>query len=174
LILLEGERMPRRLVEPAAGNGAIVNPLRASGRQVTTFDIHDYGLPGCIISDYFDVTLPRGIDGAVTNPPFKRAQEMLQKLLGEVGYVALLLRTNFLMDGAARGKWLDLHPPTREWWPMPRLPMMHHINWTGNKAGSNTPHTWAIWDRGAKREFPTRFYWRELLKQHPMPLAKAA
>jgi hypothetical protein len=34
LILLEGDRLPQRIWEPAAGDGAIVKPLRARGRIV--------------------------------------------------------------------------------------------------------------------------------------------
>jgi hypothetical protein len=41
--------------------------------------------------------------------------------------------------------------------------MMHRYGWQGRRASSNTPHTWAIWQQGAPREFPKRFYWRELL-----------
>jgi hypothetical protein len=57
LILLEGDRLPQRIWEPAAGDGAIVKPLRARGphrarvRIVHASDIEDYGLPGCRIMD---------------------------------------------------------------------------------------------------------------------------
>ena len=75
LIVLEGPRLPRRIWEPAAGDGAIVRELSASGRQVVASDIHDYGLANCRILDY--LTAPRmvGVDGLVTNPPFKLAIE---------------------------------------------------------------------------------------------------
>jgi hypothetical protein len=51
LILLEGDRIPQRIWEPAGGNGAIVLPLQATGRTVLASDIHDYGLSGCRIVD---------------------------------------------------------------------------------------------------------------------------
>jgi hypothetical protein len=50
-----------------------------------------------------------------------------------VPYAALLVRTNFLMDGEGRGRWLDRHPPTREYYLLPRLPMMHHDGWSGKR-----------------------------------------
>ena len=170
LILLEGDRMPRRIAEIAAGTGAIVYPLRESGRFVFASDVHDYGLPGCRICDYRTLRLPQGIEGIVTNPPFRLAQAFLMKALQEVPYVALLLRTNFVMDGAARCHWLDQHEPTRQWWSAQRLPMMHRHNWTGKKSTTNTAHCWFVWERGAPREFPERFYWREL---HGVAPAKA-
>ena len=65
LILLEGSRLPQRIWEPAAGDGAIVRELVASGRFVVASDIHDYGLECCRILDY--LTAPRmiGVDGVV-------------------------------------------------------------------------------------------------------------
>ena len=75
MIALEGPRLPRRIWEPAAGDGAIVRELIASGRQVVASDVQDYGLADCRILDY--LTAPRmvGVNGIVTNPPFKLAIE---------------------------------------------------------------------------------------------------
>jgi hypothetical protein len=39
--------------------------------------------------------VPAGIQGIITNPPFRLAGRFAPKAVGEVGYVALLLRTNF-------------------------------------------------------------------------------
>ena len=167
LILLEGDRLPRRIWEPAAGDGAIVIPLRESGRFVVASDIHDYGLPGCGIVDFRTAPPLRHIEGVVTNPPYKKAQAFAEKATAEYPYVALLMRTNWLMEGGRRGKWLDAHPPTREWHSAQRLPMMHRYGWTGKRSTSNTPHCWAVWESGAKREFPQRFYWKELLGNIP-------
>jgi hypothetical protein len=77
LIALEGDQLPRRIWEPAAGDGAIVKPLRASSRIVHASDIAEYGLPGCHTMDYLSApTPPTGwADGIITNPPYKLAQE---------------------------------------------------------------------------------------------------
>jgi len=79
LIALEYDRLPQRLWEPAAGDGAIVDLLRATGRAVIASDIHDYGLKGCAVRDYLTADPPSGIEGIVTNPPFKRALQFAQK-----------------------------------------------------------------------------------------------
>jgi hypothetical protein len=167
LIVLEGNRLPERLWEPAAGDGAIVHPLRKTGRLVTASDIHDYGLEGCALHDYLTADPPPGIQGIVTNPPYRHALQFAQKALGEVPYVAFLVRSNFDIEGVKRIGFRIRHPPTRIWRSARRLPMMHRYGWTGNRAPSNTPHCWLVWKRGAPREFPQDFDWRELLARQP-------
>jgi hypothetical protein len=165
LIVLEGDRLPHCLWEPAAGDGAIVRPLRQTGRIVIASDIHDYGLPGCGIYDYLTAAPPPGIEGIVTNPPYKGARQFAEKAISEVGYVALLVRSNFDVEGVARMRFRALHPPTRIWRSARRLPMMHRYGWNGPRAPSNTPHCWLIWERGAPRRFPQDFDWRAVLAQ---------
>jgi hypothetical protein len=163
LIALEGDHLPHNLWEPAAGDGAIVHPLRATGRSVRASDIHDYGLAGCAVRDYLTADLPPGIEGIVTNPPYKRALQFAEKALGEVPYVAFLVRSNFDIEGVKRMSWRADHPPTRTWRSARRLPMMHRHGWTWPRAPSNTPYCWLIWERGTPRQFPEDFDWRELL-----------
>jgi hypothetical protein len=92
--------------------------------------------------DYLSApTPPAGwADGIITNPPYGLAQEFAAKAIREIPYVALLVRTNFLMDGEERGHWLDRNPPTRTYYLLPRLPMMHRHGWDGPRSTSNTPH----------------------------------
>jgi hypothetical protein len=165
LLHLERPYLPRVLLEPCAGDGAISILLRRAGYDVTAFDIKDHGLPGCQLGDYFKLTPRCGIEGVVTNPPYKKAQRFLEKALADGSrYVALLLRTNFLFEGAGRTKLLEVqHPPTRVWSADLRLPMMHRAGWTGKRAPSNTAYSWVIWDgRANARELPRRFNWREI------------
>jgi hypothetical protein len=103
------------------------------------------------------------VGGVVTNPPYRYAQRFAERALAEVPYVALLLRTNFLMDAERRGRWLDRNEPTRVYYLLPRLPMMHREGWTGKRSSSNTPFSWVVGQEGAPREFPQRVYWKELL-----------
>jgi hypothetical protein len=164
LLHLERSYLPQTLLEPCAGDGAISILLQRAGYDVTTSDIRDHGLPGCQIGDYFKLAPPPGIEGVVTNPPYNRAQRFLEKALADARYVALLLRSNFLLEGAGRTELLDRqHPPTRVWTADLRLPMMHRKGWTGKRASSNTAYSWVIWDERANaREFPRRFNWREI------------
>jgi hypothetical protein len=164
LIALEDGRIPRQIWEPAAGTGAIVTPLCEEGYAVTASDIFDYGLPGCLIADYLTAAVPPDVEGVITNPPFRLAEAFLRKALFEVNYVALLVRTNFVMEGVRRKTLLTFHPPTRLWLSARRLPMMHRHNWNGRRSSSNTPHAWAVWQRRARREFPRLFDWKEVLQ----------
>ena len=51
LIAIEGGRIPRRLWEPAAGDGTgMVLPLHAAGFHVVASDIADYGCPDCTVA----------------------------------------------------------------------------------------------------------------------------
>ena len=111
LLTLEGDRLPRRLWEPAAGNGAIVHPLRATGRSVIASDIHDYGLEGCALRDYLTTDPPPGIKGIVTNPPYRQALQFAEKALSEVPYVAFLVRSNFDVEGVKRMAFRACYPP---------------------------------------------------------------
>src|SRR5262249_54516378 len=102
LIALEGKRLPARLWEPAAGDGAIVQPLRETGRLVVASDIHDYGLEDCALRDYLTANPPPFIQGIVTNPPWKRALLFARKAVSDVPYAALLVRSNFEIEGIRR------------------------------------------------------------------------
>jgi hypothetical protein len=165
LIALEGNRLPQKLWEPAAGDGAIVRRLCKTGRTVLASDIHDYGLPGCRIVDFFAMPPPpRGrIDGIVTNPPYKIALAFAQKAISEVPYVAMLVRSNFATEGVRRDQFFEEYPPTRTWLSSRRLPMMHRNGWAGKRAPNNTPYCWLVWEQGAEREFLHRFDWRKVL-----------
>ena len=163
LIALEGPRLPRRIWEPAAGDGAIVRELIASGRQVVASDVQDYGLADCRILDY--LTAPRmvGVNGIVTNPPYRRAMEFAMKAIAEVPYVALLTRLNFDAEGVSRMPFRQRHPPTRIWKSAQRFPMMHRHGYAGKKSTSNVGYWWLVWQHDAPREFPEDYDWKELL-----------
>jgi hypothetical protein len=173
-IALEGERLPRTILEPACGDGAIIRPLRESGRLVVGCDVYPYeGRPeGTVIRCSLTLPLVKtlGSDGvrhiieaAVTNPPFSKALVFARRLLPEFRYVALLVRSNFYVEAASRDSFFELHPPTRVWFASLRLPMMHRYQWTGPRKSSNTAHCWLVWERDAEREFPRRFNWRKTL-----------
>ena len=103
LLHLEHPYLPHALLEPCAGDGAISILLQRAGYDVVTSDIRDHGLPGCQIGDYFKLAPPPGIEGVVTNPPYKRAQRFLEKALADARYVALLLRSNLYEGLSVKG-----------------------------------------------------------------------
>jgi len=80
LLHIENGRLPNRLWEPAAGDGAISRPFLAAGHQVVSTDIADYGWKGCRSGiDYLAAPVPAGMQGIVTNPPFRFGRSLRKK-----------------------------------------------------------------------------------------------
>lgn len=162
LLAIEAAHLPRSIWEPAAGDGAIVKPLEAAGYRVTASDLADYGLAGCETGiDYLKAKPRPGIQGIVTNPPYRLAMRFAEKALTEAPYLALLLRTNFL-ESTRRLPFFRRHPPARIWISSRRLPMMHRHGWQGPRAPSNTCFAWFIWDdRADHKQQLDWFDWRD-------------
>lgn len=90
----------RRVVEPAAGEGHFVEPLREYFETVYASDIHDYGR-GYFVGDFIDGQSML-CDWVITNPPFKDAEAFVRKgLLVARRGVAVLCRIA-LLEGAGR------------------------------------------------------------------------
>lgn len=152
LLKIEGQFIPKHIWEPAAGNGAMVLPLREMNYTVVASDIEDYGLEDCQTNiDYLTTKVPPGVEGIITNPPFRLAMEFAEKAINEVSYVAFLLRTNFL-ESTSRLPFFRKYEPARIWISSRRLPMMHRHGWNGPTASSNTCFAWIIWDANATQK----------------------
>jgi hypothetical protein len=112
---IEGRYLPKCILEPTAGDGAIVRPLLAAGFTVIASDLVDYGMEGCRTGlDYLKAPPLSGVYGIVTNPPYKLAMKFAEKALRETFYLALLLRTNFL-ESTERLPFFRKHQPARIW-----------------------------------------------------------
>jgi hypothetical protein len=146
--LLQVERLPQRIWEPAAGGGAIVRVLRAAGHRVIASDLAS-GM------DFLACRRVRGhADAIVTNPPLKHAAAFAQHACALVPYVALLLPWRFWEAGTgshaaarARRQVLDIAPPARAYCFANRLPMMHRAGWTGPRSRNAMSFGWFVWDR---------------------------
>lgn len=162
LLQIEGACLPRSLWEPAAGDGAIVRPLRDAGYRVFASDIADYGLEDCQAGvDYLTARRPANVEGIVTNPPYKLAVRFARKAMREAPYLALLLRTNFL-ESTNRLPFFREHEPARIWISARRLPMMHRLGWSGPRAPSNTCFAWFVWDKAAaQKRIVDWFDWKD-------------
>lgn len=147
LLHVERGKIPQHIWEPAAGEGNIASYLTSKGYDVIATDIKDYGYKDCKPNvDYLSAELPEGVEGIITNPPYKLAQEFLTKALSEVCYVAFLLRLNYL-ESVKRYSFFKKSPPTRVWVSSRRFPMMHRQGWEGNEANSNICFAWYVWDK---------------------------
>jgi hypothetical protein len=162
LLAIEKRHLPKHIWEPAAGDGAIVKPFQDAGYTVTATDLADYGLADCASGiDYLKAEPRPGIEGIVTNPPYRLAMRFAEKALAEAPYLALLLRTNFL-ESTKRLPFFRRHPPARIWISSRRLPMMHRHGWQGPRAPSNTCFAWFIWDDKAQQKQQIDWFdWRD-------------
>jgi hypothetical protein len=138
-------------VEPTCATGTgIVMPLRATGRTVIATDLVDYGCPESEsrIDFLMESRAPAGVEGIISNFPFKLAGEMVEHAINLCPFVAVLLRLTFL-EGERRSRILDDRPPARFHLFRRRLPMMHRRGWEGPKATSQVPYAWFVWERGS-------------------------
>ncbi|WP_127078408.1 class I SAM-dependent methyltransferase [Rhodomicrobium lacus] len=161
--LLEHERLPFEIWEPACGPGSIVRVLRAAEHSVFSSDLVDYGwfqqdLSG---ADFLmEREAPRSRVGAgrieciVTNPPYKLASQFAQHALDLCPRVCMLLRLAFITagnkndaEGRARRAVLDGGHLARVLVFRRRLPMMHRDGWTGPRVSSQMDYAWFVWDR---------------------------
>lgn len=145
--LLKSEEIPHKVWEPACGPGAIVKELRASGRDVVATDLVAYGCPDSQSRRDFlmERKAPQGVTCIVTNPPFKLADEFLERATALVPLVVMLLRLEFI--AGVRGGLLDRLPPARIHAFRNRLPRMHRHGYEGPKATSRLNFAWFVWDR---------------------------
>lgn len=163
LIAIEGDRLPNNIWEPACGDGAMAEPLFATGRNIYSSDIEDrgYGAVTDFLGAYQDhYSLHTAV---VTNPPFSMAQEFVDQAFSfrNVSYCALLLRLSFLESGK-RKAWFEANPPARVHVSSRRLPMMHRDGYDGKKSTSAIPHAWFVWLRGYDGHPQLRWFdWRD-------------
>lgn len=82
--------------EPAANRGHMVAPLREYFASVEASDVHDYGV-GFPVQDYLFGMLPALVDWTITNPPFRLAEQFIERMAStsRVGF-AVIVRTSFL------------------------------------------------------------------------------
>lgn len=81
------------------------------------------------------------VDLIITNPPYSRAQEFLEKSLSEAPTVVYLLRLNFL-EAQRRHDWWSTVAPLDHLLTLSKRP-----SFTGNGTDA-TGYAWFCWDRG--------------------------
>jgi hypothetical protein len=146
--LIEVERLPDFIWEPACGSGAIVKVLREAGHRVHATDLVDHGCPDSEsrIDFLLEQRAPAGVEAIVTNCPFKLADQFVAHALRLVPRVIMLLRLAFL-ESERRSPILDGGTLARVHVFKNRLPMMHRRGWTGPRATSSIAFAWFCWDR---------------------------
>lgn len=144
--LLQVERLPHVIWEPAAGRGAIVRVLRDHGHAVIATDVVDYGGLHFVRDFLTEKKAPAGTGAIVTNAPFRFAQQFVEHALELCATVIMLLRLAFL-ESTRRSPILDTGKLARVHVFRNRIPVMHRDQWTGPQASSAIPFAWFCFDR---------------------------
>lgn len=124
-----------RVLEPCAGDGALIKPLWRPGREIQAYDIDESHLPqlqklcnnGDIICygtlDVLALTQKEfnSFDTIITNPPFSITQEIMEHILKlreqsthKNTYVIILQRLGFL-GSQKRHEFWNKYPPNAVW-----------------------------------------------------------
>lgn len=154
----------RTILEPCAGDGAIIRALR--GRTFPTPTLDDPAPSVCaweiqerfrslltecasdvIIGDSLKIArdareLGIRFDIALTNPPFGIAMEMLQALWPICDRIVFLLRMPFLAS-EVRQAWVRAHVP--DLYVLPNRPIFHRGQ------SDNADYAWMSWEPNAPR-----------------------
>lgn len=138
--------------EPAANRGHMVKPLAEYFGAVEASDVHDYGA-GFSVQDYLFGPLPTEVDWTITNPPFRLAEQFIERALqSSLCGVAVIVRTSFL-EGIGRYESLfSQTPPSDILQCVERVPMHKGtLTATGSTA---TSYCWLVWQRSANNQRP--------------------
>ncbi len=142
--------------EPAANRGHMVRPLSEYFGSVVASDVHDYGV-GFPVRDYLFGPV-ESTDWTVTNPPFRLAEQFIQRALevSDSG-VAVIVRAAFL-EGQGRYDRLYARTPPSDILQFTERVVMHkgRLSPDGSTA---TAYAWLVWDKSAHPALGPRFHW---------------
>jgi hypothetical protein len=131
--------------EPAANRRFMARPLQDYFKIVMESDIHDYGQRN--VMDFLAVDVKnsfRGVNWIITNPPFNKAQQFIEKAqqISNDG-VAMLVRTSFL-ESVMRYQTMFMHnAPDIVAQFSERVPMVKGR--CDPKASTATSYAWLVW-----------------------------
>lgn len=142
--------------EPAANRGHMVRPLLEYFWTVLPSDIHDYGA-GFPVQDYLFGPLPPLADWTITNPPFRLAEQFIERALASsrIG-VAVIVRSAFLEGVGRYDRLFGKEPPTDILQFSERV-VMHKGKLSAN-GSTATAYCWVVWDKARAGRSPN-FHW---------------
>lgn len=136
--------------EPACGDGAISEVLKEYGFKVYSTDKFDrgYGVSGIDFLEWdWKQTFNRKPSNIITNPPYKIAQEFVEKSLEcTTGKVAMLLKLNFLES--ARRYEMFQNTPLKEVLVFSKRLNFYEGTLEGNKRSGVLAFAWYVWEHG--------------------------
>ena len=149
--------------EPAANRGHMVKPLKEYFASVEASDVHDYGC-GFPVRDYLFGPQPDHVDWTVTNPPFRLAEQFIERALETSRHgVAMIVRAAFLESVGRYERLFSKTPPSHVLQFTERVVM--HKGRLAPEGSTATAYAWLVWMGGTD----TRLRWippcRKLLER---------
>lgn len=143
-------------LEPACGRGYMSRPLLEAFRCVDSSDLIDYGY-GEVRNFLTYPYLSGSHDWVITNPPFKLAQEFIERAMNVANHgVAILARTVFLESVGRYEALFKNTPPTYFAQFTERVPMVKGR--VDRKASTATGYAWFVWKKDDRRN-QTELVW---------------
>ncbi len=139
---------PRRIWEPACGNGAMSKVLESYRHTVISSDISgsSYGIENLdFLSDTFQIG---EVDAIITNPPFNLSEDFIRKSLKEARLVAMVLKSQY-WHAAKRLKLFQEFPPSHVLPLTWRPDFLEHERTDGKKGSPTMEVCWTVWDKSA-------------------------
>lgn len=129
--------------EPAANRGHMVKPLSEYFGEVIASDVHDYGA-GFEVQDYLFPGFLASTDWTITNPPFKLAEQFIERALGLSRHgVAMIVRSAFLEGIGRYERLFSINPPSRVLQFTERVVM--HKGRLAPEGSTATAYCWLVW-----------------------------
>ena len=151
-ILLSAESFDNNIWECASGGGHLSKRLKYFGYNVYSTDIKDRGCCDKIV-DFLACTDKFNGD-IITNPPFKFAQQFVERGLELTNNkLALFLKIQFL-EGKSRRKMYDIHPPKTVYVLSSRIACAKNADFEYMKenGGSAMAYCWYVWEKDFQGE----------------------
>jgi hypothetical protein len=145
------------VLEPACGAGHMAKVLMEYFGNVPASDVHAYGYG--TLRDYLAVPYEaNAADWVITNPPFRLAEEFIQRSLIVARYgVAILARTVFLESVGRYRSLFEQKPPSRFAQFSERVPMLRGR--LDRKASTATGYAWLVWEKNNISPESPRLMW---------------
>ena len=133
--------------EPACGEGDMAKALKEYAYKVHSSDIHDYGYQDVLVDFTEDIKSHTFVaDWVITNPPFNKATEFIEKCLYANQNCAMLCRLSFIESKGRYEKLFKNNPPTIVAPFVERVAMFKGR--LDRKGGSATSYAWFVWEHG--------------------------
>jgi len=150
-LLLELETFSLNIWECACGEGHLSKVFESKGYNVRSSDLMDRGF-GEIETDFLGIDNLEWNGDVITNPPYKYAQEFVEKALQIIpngNKVAMFLKLQF-MEGKGRKILFLKNPPKTIYVSSSRLMCAKNAEFEKMVAGggSAVAYAWYVWEKG--------------------------